>query len=175
MSIFIKLYLAFCVVKIPIIFGENNFKPIRYLYERPTIIPDNRVLKPRSNIVLTVADSGRPRNTKIARRPSTSIFLPPTNGVSKVMFSVVCLSFCLFTGSPQHTGCQPCPHPYRGSAPSTQPLYRALPPGNVQTCSVWTLLYRDPLPLDMFKHINYAAYTVEEVGSWHSIETLSFS
>ena len=62
------------MVKIPIIFGENNFKPIRYLYERPTIIPDSRVLKPRSNIVLTVADTG------------------------KVMFSVVCLSVYLFTG-----------------------------------------------------------------------------
>ena len=56
--------------------------------------------------------------------------LPSTNGVAKVMFSVV--SICLSTGGP---------------------LYRRQPgfTADVQTCSTWISWYRDPLHPDMFK------------------------
>ena len=101
--------------------------------------------------------------------------------VTKLMFSVVCV--CLFTGLPTIQSSNSTPSPYRVLAHS--PLYRAWPwptlhrasvpgpPRQVQTCSGWTSLHRNPL--DMFKLVHHVVRTVRKVGSWNLTEISSIS
>ena len=148
MSNFIKLYLAFCVVKFPIIFGKNNFKPIRYLYERPTIIPDNRVLKPRSYIVLTVADSGKAKkHENYTTAFDAHLFTAHQRSSEGNVFSCVSGSLSVHGRVPSILGASPAP--IRTGA---QP-----PPSNPCT---------GPCHLEMFKLVQFGPFCTGTHSPW---------